>query len=74
MNKITKIIIWVVVLAIVVWGGVKLLGTKEEKTNEPIKIGIILPLSGNAAALGESARNAAILAKEKFKDTKINTN
>ena len=57
-------------MAIVVWGGVKLLGTKEEKTNEPIKIGIILPLSGNAAALGESARNAAILAKEKFKDTK----
>ena len=31
MNKITKIIIWVVVLAIVVWGGVKLLGTKRGK-------------------------------------------
>ena len=31
---------------------------------------MILPLSGNANALGESAKNAAILAKEQFKNTK----
>ena len=68
--KISKIIIGIIVLAVVVWGGVKLFGTKEEKTKETIKIGIILPLSGNASALGESAKNAAILAKEQFKNTK----
>ena len=31
MNKITKIIIGVIVLVIVVYGGVKLFGTKDEK-------------------------------------------
>ena len=48
-----KIIIGIIVLAVVVWGGVKLFGTKNEKTKETIKIGVILPLSGNVAKYGE---------------------
>ena len=39
MAKTTKIIISAIILAIVVWGGAKLFGTKIEKTSEPIKIG-----------------------------------
>ena len=39
MNKATKVIIGVVILTVVAWGGVKLLGTKNEKAIEPIKIG-----------------------------------
>ena len=49
-------------LAVVVWGGVKLFGTKEEKTKEAIKIGVILPLSVKAANLGENAKQAIDLA------------
>ena len=56
MNKITKIIIGIIVLVIVVYGGVKLFGTKSEKTSEPIKIGVILPLTGNAAKYGEEMK------------------
>ena len=57
-----KIIIGIIVLAVVVWGGVKLFGTKEEKISEPIKIGVILPLSVKAANLGENAKQAIDLA------------
>ena len=39
MNKTSKIIIGIIVLVIVVWGGVKLFGTKNEKATEPVKIG-----------------------------------
>ena len=45
MKKTSKIIIGIIVLVVVVWGGVKLLGTKDEKTKEPIKIGAILPFN-----------------------------
>ena len=50
-------------LVIVVWGGVKLFGTKIEKTSEPIKIGVIAPLSGSAAFLGEGLRDAVLMAQ-----------
>ena len=49
-------------LVIVVYGGVKLFGTKSEKISETIKIGIILPLSGDVASLGENAHNGGALA------------
>jgi len=52
-----KIIIGIIVLAVVVWGGVKLFGTKEEKISEPIKIGAILPFSGSSGITGESSKN-----------------
>ena len=60
--KISKIIIGIIVLAVVVWGGVKLFGTKEEKTKEPIKIGAILPFTGSSGITGESSKNGLDLA------------
>ena len=37
MNKITKIIIGIILLVIVVWGGVKLLGTKMKKQSSRLR-------------------------------------
>ena len=67
MNKITKIIIGVIVLVIVVYGGVKLFGTKSEKISETIKIGAALSLTGRAAYYGEQTKNGLDLAIEKIK-------
>ena len=58
-------------MVIVVYGGVKLFGTKSEKTSEPIKIGVILPLTGNAAKYGEEMKRGIELAIEKNKETPI---
>lgn len=67
MTKTTKIITGLVILAIVVWGGVKLFGTKNEKIIETIKIGAALSLTGNAAYYGEQTKNGLELALEKIK-------
>ena len=48
--------------------------SSQPTSQEPIKIGVILPLSGSAALVGEAAKNSAILAKESFGKTKIPTN
>ena len=63
-----KIIVGIIVLAVVVWGGVKLFETKEEKTKEPIKIGAALSLTGKAAYYGEQTKNGLELAIEKIKE------
>src|SRR3989344_2049601 len=63
-----KIIVGIIVLAVVVWGGVKLFGTKEEKTKETIKIGAALSLTGKAAYYGEQTKNGLELAIEKIKE------
>ena len=57
-----KIIIGIIVLAVVVWGGVKLFGTKEEKTKETIKIGGAFGQTGTCAEWGEGELKAAQLA------------
>ena len=49
-------------LAVVVWGGVKLFGTKEEKTKETIKIGGAFGQTGTCAEWGEGELKAAQLA------------
>ena len=66
MKKTSKIIIGIIVLAVVFWGGVKLLGTKDEKTKEPIKIGAILPLTGPASFVGEGMSYAIQIAAEEI--------
>ena len=63
-----KIIIGIIVLAVIVWGGVELFGTKEEKTKEAIKIGAALSLTGKAAYYGEQTKNGLELAIEKIKE------
>ena len=71
MNRTIKIIIGIILLVIVVWGGVKLFGTKNEKAIEPIKIGVILPLTGNVAKYGEEMKRGVELAIEKNKGIPI---
>lgn len=71
MNKTTKIIIGLIVLIVLVWGGVKLFGTKDEKISEPIKIGVILPLTGEIARYGEEMKRGIELAIEKNKETRM---
>lgn len=70
MNK-NKIILWIVVTVVVVAGGYYLLKNKNltlttnpTSTTKPIKIGAILPLTGDLATYGEGVKNAVNLAIE----------
>ena len=67
MSKSTKIIIGIVVVVIII-----LLAVSSGKKADagPIKIGVILPLSGDLAFLGEPAKKAAELALSNFIDSK----
>ncbi|MBU4369848.1 penicillin-binding protein activator [Patescibacteria group bacterium] len=67
-----KIILWVVIILIIIagiWYGVsrKLVTTEKE----PIKIGVILPLTGKAAQYGEEMKRGIELAIENKKDISI---
>ena len=66
-----KIIVGIVVVILIVVG-VSYFGknSSQPTAKESIKIGVILPLSGTAALIGEAAKNSAILAKESFGKTK----
>jgi len=61
MTKTTKIII-IIIIAVVVVSGIWYLTTQKPAEKEMIKIGVILPLSGPVASLGENARNGIELA------------
>jgi branched-chain amino acid transport system substrate-binding protein len=68
MNKATKIIIGIIV-AIVVIGGIWYGVSKKPTTpttKEPIKIGVMLPLSGKNALNGQYIQQAIILAQEEI--------
>jgi len=62
-----KSILWLVVLILIV-GGFVLYGSKggDKASKGTIKIGAILPLTGDAAAYGEAARNVLQLAAEEI--------
>ncbi|MEX2410191.1 MAG: ABC transporter substrate-binding protein [Candidatus Paceibacterota bacterium] len=66
MNKTLKVVIWVVVIALVIWGIVAISNNNspEISSDEPIKIGAVLSLTGPAAQDGESIRNGIELAKK----------
>jgi len=70
MNQSTKWIIGVVIVAVIAVVYFVSKGPSELVSTEPIKIGVILPLTGDAAFIGEAAKNSAILAKESFGKTK----
>lgn len=59
-----KYIIWIIVIVLVIWGLVSWSGNNDvtPAATEPIKIGVILPLSGPAAAFGERSKQAVDLA------------
>ncbi|MBI3638388.1 ABC transporter substrate-binding protein [Candidatus Wolfebacteria bacterium] len=58
MDKTTKIIIGVVIVAIIIIGGYYFIKGNRQVNKEPIRIGIVLPMTGDVASLGESARAA----------------
>ena len=69
-SSVRKTITWLVVLVLVV-GGLVVYGSKrgddkEAVSKEPIKIGVIAPLTGDAAVYGEPARNVYQMAVEEI--------
>ena len=65
-----KIIIGIVAVILIIVGiSYFRKNSNQPISKEPIKIGVILPLSGDVAFIGEAAKNAAILAKESFGKT-----
>jgi len=76
MSKIVKIIVGVVLTIAVIWIALasvsKVPGPFAGAGKVTIKIGATLPLTGDIAVLGESNKNAILLAKENLKNTKYN--
>lgn len=62
-----KYIIWIVVILLVIWGGFTLFSDQEPVSDDPITIGVILPLSGPAAIWGETMQQGIELALEELK-------
>ncbi len=69
-----KAIVWIVVLGLVAWAGYALLGTESQPvveapapvSVEPMKIGVIAPLTGDKAVYGEPMRNVIALAADEI--------
>ena len=71
MNKQLQTIIWVVIVLLVIWAVYALSQNTPEEvtgpaTGEPIKIGWLGPLTGDAAAYGEPMQNVSKLALEEI--------
>lgn len=64
MSKNTKVIIGVIVVAAVALIGYLIYKPGVPTTKEPIKIGVVLPLTGDLATYAEGVRNAINLAVE----------
>lgn len=65
MSKTTKTILWLVAILIII-GGIWYGMSRKPAEKEVIKIGAILPLSGEAAVWGENAKSGIELAKEQI--------
>src|SRR3989344_172290 len=65
-----KTIIWIVILALAIWGITALTGDKSQKAvlDGPVKIGVISPLTGDGAAYGEPGVNVYKLAVKEIND------
>lgn len=62
-----KIVVAIIIILLVIWGIWAISNRAEApQTSEPIKIGFIAPLSGDAAVYGEPARNVVNLAVEEI--------
>ena len=72
MSKTTKTILWIILAIIViglVWYAVSKKPETVTKEEETIKIGAVLPLSGNLASLGEATKSGLMAAQEKINNT-----
>ncbi len=66
MNKVGQIILWIVVIVVIVliiWWATSEKGPSEEG---PIKIGVLAPLTGDVAAVGQNLRAGVELAVEEI--------
>jgi branched-chain amino acid transport system substrate-binding protein len=73
MDKTTQIIIGIIVAIIIlggIWYGVSRKSTVPT-TKEPIKIGVITPLTGELSSWGNAIRKGLEIAKEESKDIKL---
>jgi branched-chain amino acid transport system substrate-binding protein len=61
-----KTVVWIVVLILVVWGIAAISGKSEPAPSGPIKVGVISPLTGDAAAYGEPLTNVMKMAVEEI--------
>jgi len=64
MSKNTKVIIGIIIVVAIVLIGYLIYKPGTPTTNEPIKIGVVLPLTGDLATYAEGVRNAINLAVE----------
>jgi branched-chain amino acid transport system substrate-binding protein len=70
MNKTTKTILWLAVAIIIlggIWYGVSKKSTAPT-TKEPIKIGVLAPLTGEAASFGQNSLAGVNLAVKEIND------
>ncbi|MDP2641863.1 MAG: ABC transporter substrate-binding protein [bacterium] len=67
--NMNKTVIWVVVLIVVVGGIVMFSGKSAPTETGPIKIGVIAPMTGDAAAYGEPMANVLRMAVEEVNAT-----
>ncbi|KKW18983.1 MAG: Receptor family ligand-binding protein, partial [Parcubacteria group bacterium GW2011_GWF2_50_9] len=68
-SSFAKTAVWIVLLILVVGGLIfyeSKKGEEEAVTKEPIKIGVLVPLTGDGAPYGEPARNVYLLAAEEI--------
>ncbi len=65
MSKTGKIIVWVVVVILIIWA-VSSMNSSKNDSGTTVKIGAILPLTGDAAAYGEPSRNTFLLAVDEI--------
>lgn len=59
MNKVVKVIVTLIVIAVIVWA-VSI--SKQPKNSSPITVGVITPITGDAASLGEFLKNVTDMA------------
>lgn len=72
MNKTTKTILGLIVAVLAVWGIYSISQKPSEPTvNEPIKIGVILPLSGDLASVSEDVKKGIDLFKKNYNDVEF---
>ncbi|MEX2410192.1 MAG: penicillin-binding protein activator [Candidatus Paceibacterota bacterium] len=71
MNKTTKTIIWVVVIALVIWGIVAISNNNQVSLDSPVKIGFMTDLSGPAAPYGNEIERGARLALNEINNSNL---